>query len=139
MGPKKQDEIFKLSIAYRYKYRVEGPTRLSALDLVPHPKNRGGDSVKSLHTRLINGMIIEHGFDPIEAGANAVAVEDKPAVAGVQGDFQAHFAKSVVNDPDMAVRLEASLATHGTLPHGHINCCTRNIRGYGKVRRGAAM
>ena len=124
MATNKQNEILKASISI-----VESRTRLSAGAFVPHPKNRGGDPVKSLHTRLINGMIVEHGFDPIEAGANVVAGEDKPAVAGVQGEFQAHPDKSVGNGPDTAVPLEASLATHGSLSHGHISCCKRNILG----------
>ena len=49
--------------------------------VVPHPKNRGGDPVKSLRTMQLTAIIVE-GYDPIEANSNAVAVEDKPVVAG---------------------------------------------------------
>ena len=55
---------------------------MSPMLVVPHPKNRGGDPVKSLRTMQLNAAVTVEGFDPIEANCNAVAVEDKPAVAG---------------------------------------------------------
>ena len=58
---------------------------ISPLLVVLHPKNRGGDPVKSLRTMQRNAIVAVEGFDPIEANCNAVAVEDKPAVAGGEG------------------------------------------------------
>ena len=77
----------KQSICWRAKYRVDPKnlTPMSPLLVVPHPKNRGGDPVKSLRTMQLNGTVAVEGYDPIEANCNAVAVEDKPAVAGGVG------------------------------------------------------
>ena len=50
--------------------------------VVPHPKNRSGDPVKSLRTMQSNATLGVEGYDPIEAICNAVDVEEKPAVAG---------------------------------------------------------
>ena len=120
----------KQSIAFRAKYRVD-PKNLqvmSPLLVVPHPKNRGGDPVKSLRTMQLNAAVTVEGFDPIEANCNAVAVEDKPAVAGGSGHyFQDEFAKQVKADPDMAERGSGMVATAGSLSHSHVNCCMRNI------------
>ena len=108
----------KQSIAFRAKYRVD-PKNLqvmSPLLVVPHPKNRGGDPVKSLHTMQLNATVAVEGYDPIEANCNAVAVEDKPAVAGGSGHyFQDEFAKQVKADPDMAERGSGMVATAGSL------------------------
>ena len=75
----------KLSICYRAKYRVEVKKVMSPMLVVPHPKNRGGDPVKSLRTMQLVATVAVEGYDPIEANCNAVAVEDKPAVAGGLG------------------------------------------------------
>jgi len=72
----------KQSICFRAKYRVDPKKVMSPLLVVPHPKNRGGDPVKSLRTMQLNATVAVEGYDPIEANCNAVAVEDKPAVAG---------------------------------------------------------
>ena len=75
----------KQSICYRAKYRVGSKKVMSPLLVVPHPKNRGGDPAKSLRTMQLNTTVAVAGFDPLEANCNAVAVEDKPAVAGGGG------------------------------------------------------
>ena len=72
----------KKSICYRAKYRVDAKKVLSPLLVVPHPKNRGGDTVKSLRTMQLIATVVVDGHDSIEANCNAVAVEGKPAVAG---------------------------------------------------------
>ena len=72
----------KLSICFRAKYRVEATKVMSPMLVVPHPKNRGGDTVKSLRTMQLIATVVVDGHDSIEANCNAVAVEDKPAVAG---------------------------------------------------------
>jgi len=106
----------KQSIAYRAKYRKNKQV-MSPLLVVPHPKNRGGDPVKSLRSMQLNAAVTVEGFDPIEANCNAVAVEDKPAVAGGGSGhyFQDEFAKQVKADPDMAERGSGMVATAGSL------------------------
>ena len=75
-------QIIKQSICFRAKYRVDEKIVISPLSVVPHPKNRGGDPVKSLRTMQLNGTLTVEGYDPIEANSNGVVVEAKPAVAG---------------------------------------------------------
>ena len=72
----------KQSICYRAKYRVDSKKVMCPLLVVPHPKNRGGDPVKSLRTMQLTGTVAVEGYDAIEANCNAVAVEARPAVAG---------------------------------------------------------
>ena len=45
--------------------------------VVPHPRNRGGDHVKSLRTKELSGTILVDGCDPLEACSNAVAVQEQ--------------------------------------------------------------
>ena len=54
----------KLSLVYRAKYRV-GKFHVPPLLVVPHPKNRGGDPVKSLRTMQLTATIIEGYYDSI--------------------------------------------------------------------------
>ena len=124
-------QIIKQSIAFRAKYRVEESKKtMSPLLIVPHPKNRGGDPVKSLRTTQLNGTITVEGYDPIEANGNGVAVQDKPAVAGGSGTrFQEDFAQKLKTDPDMLERGEGIVAIAGSLSHSHLNCAMRNILG----------
>ena len=118
----------KQSICFRAKYRVHNNKVMSPLLVVPHPKNRGGDTVKSLRTMQLIATVVVDGYDSIEANCNAVAVEDKPAVAGGNGQyFQDKFANKVKPDPDMAEQGEWMLATAGSLSHSHWNCGMRNI------------
>ena len=78
-------QIIKQSICFRAKYRVDPKKVISPLSVVPHPRNRGGDTTKSLRTMQLNGTLTVEGYDPIEANSNGVAVEEKPAVAGALG------------------------------------------------------
>ncbi len=58
--------------------------------------------MKSLRTMPLNGTLSVEGYDPIEASSNGVAVEEKPAVAGVSGSrFRDDFEKKMKTDPDM--------------------------------------
>ena len=130
-------QIIKQSICYRAKYKVSQNVMYSPLSVVPHPKNRGGDPVKSLRTMELTGTLVKDGYDTIEANGNGVCVEDRPAVAGVVGwtPFQDAFAKSMRNDPDMLVQAKGVAAIVGSCSHGHLNCSMRNVFG---GRRGCA-
>ena len=98
--------------------------------MVPHPKNRGGDPVKSLRTMQLNGTVAVEGYDTIEANSNGVAVEEKPAVAGGSGTrFQDAFEDKLKTDPDMLARGQGVVAIAGSLSHSHLNCAMRNIIG----------
>ena len=75
-------QMIKRSLCFREKYRLEqgpGPTYrvLSPPIVVPHPRNRGGDPVKSLRVRELQGTIVVDGCDPLEACGNAVAVQEQ--------------------------------------------------------------
>ena len=105
------------------KYRLH-KKKVPPMLVVPHPKNRGGDPVKSLRTMQLTAIIVE-GYDPIEANSNAVAVEDKPVVAGQSVFFQTEFEKQVSPDPDVAAKGSGMVATMGSLSHSHLNCCAR--------------
>ena len=75
-------QMIKKSIVFRAKYRLEqgpGPTYrvLSPLIVVPHPRNRGGDPVRSLRTKELSGAVVVDGCDPLEACSNAVAVQEQ--------------------------------------------------------------
>ena len=86
-------QMIKQSICFRAKYRVMKKV-IGPLLVVPHPKNRGGDPIKSLRTKQLNASVSVEGYDPMEANCNADAVEDKPAVAGGSGRyFQDEFAR----------------------------------------------
>lgn len=131
-------QIIKQSICFRAKYGVDrnsvtGQAQkkvISPLSVVPHPKNRGGDPVKSLRTMQLTGTIIVEGYDPVEANSNGVAVEEKPAVAGGSGTvFQDGFAAKINTDPDMLDRATGNVAIAASLSHSHLNCCMRNILG----------
>ena len=120
--------MIKQSICFRAKYLVDQKKVMSPMLVVPHPKNRGGDAVKSLRTKQLIGTVTVVGYDSIEANCNAVAVEEKPAVAGGSGTFfQDEFAKKVKPDPDMAERGSGMVAIAGSLSHSHWNCGVRNI------------
>ena len=121
-------QVIKKSIAFRAKYRAkqgEGPTlqRYSPALAVPHPKNRGGDGVKSLRTKQLTSSIARDGCDPIEGNSNAVAVEDHPD----DPKFQKRFQEQVKSDPHMCKKIGVSVAAIGTLSHSHFNCAMRNM------------
>ena len=81
----KTTQLIKQSIAYRAKYRIDGKRLIGVLSVVPHPRSRSGDPVKSLRTMQLNGTVAKEGYDPVEANSNGVAVEQKPIVAGGLG------------------------------------------------------
>ena len=56
---------------------------MSPLLIVPHPKNRGGDPVKSLITMSLIGAILGEGYDTVEANGNGVSVQETRGGGGV--------------------------------------------------------
>ena len=62
--------------------------------VVPHPKNRGGEPIKSIRTKELTGAIAEDGYDAVEANSNGVVVQEKPVVTGssTYKTFQEAFA-----------------------------------------------
>ena len=75
-------QMIKRCIAWRAKYRLDqgpGPCYrvLSPNLVVPHPRNRGGDPVKSLRTKELSREALAGGCDPIEARSNAGAVREQ--------------------------------------------------------------
>ena len=122
-------QIIKQSICFRAKYKV-GKKVMSPLSVVPHPVNRGGEPVRSSRTMQLNGTVVKAGYDSVEANCSAVAVEEKPAVAGGNGtSFQDDFQKKTITDPDMLPRGSGIVAIAGSLSHSHLNCAMRNILG----------
>ena len=120
----------KVSLCYRAKYKLFRK-KVPPMLVVPHPKNRGGDPVKSLRTQQIIYDIFKDGYDPVDANSNGVIVEVKPAAAGGSNEvMQDNFARKVGIDPDMALHNKlGEPAIFGSLSHSHLNCCFRNILG----------
>ena len=126
-------QIIKRSIAYRAKYRVGKKTkRILPWLVVPHPKNRGGEPIKSIRTKELTGTIAEDGYDEVEANSNGVVVQEKPVVAGLpkSDTFQKAFAEKLYCDPEIAEREDGDgglVAKFASLSHGHLNVTFRNI------------
>ena len=116
-------QIIKRSICYRAKYRVgQKKTRIRPWLVVPHPKNRGGDPIKSIRTKQLTGTIAEDGYDAVEANSNGVVLEEKPVVTGkpeLTGTpvkpgkphltYQAAFAAKLNCDPEIAEQEDGGL------------------------------
>ena len=96
-------------------------------EIAPHPKNRGGEAVKSCRTKELNGLINKQGFDSDEASFKAIVIEAKPVVTGQKTWFQMAFEESVAADPDMAVSQDDVVALFGSVSKSHSNCGKRNI------------
>ena len=76
-------QIIKRSICHRAKYRVRAKkTTLLPWLVVPHPKNRGGDPIKSIRTKQLTGTIAKDGYDAVEANSHGVVLQEKPVVTG---------------------------------------------------------
>ena len=97
-------KVIKASLAWRAKYRTrrQAPRQnLKCCQLVPHPKNRGGEPIRATRTRTLTIDILESGYDPIEATVDSIAVEvnvdgmGKPATT-----FSDHFKANAGLDPD---------------------------------------
>ena len=130
--------VIKQSIAYRAKYRLEQggtPTiwELAPYLVVPHPKNRGGDPVKSMRAIHLSSLIAQDGCDTFEATSGAVAVaerkpeDEKPGDPWLWSSLQKNDEKQIQADPDMAVKINSISACAASLAHSHFNCVMRNV------------
>ena len=75
-GP--NSKVIKASLAYRAKYkskRHRPKMVLQSWQIVPHPKNRGGEPIRTLRTKTLAGDIVYNGYDPTEATVDSVVVE----------------------------------------------------------------
>ena len=131
-------QIIKRSICFRAKYRVrEKKRKILPWLVVPHPKNRGGDPIKSIRTKQLTGTIAVDGYDPVEANSNGVVLQEKPVVTGKtvlleigkRRSYQQIFAGKLNCDPEIAEKDVSGLeAKFASLSHGHLNCTFRNIQ-----------
>ena len=73
--------LIKQALCFRAKYRY-GQTdkpyflKLHPMLVVPHPRNRSGEPVKSLRTRELSGTIAKDGADADEANLAAICIMD---------------------------------------------------------------
>ena len=85
-----------------------------------------------MRTMQLASLVVQEGCDPIEAGSNAVAVEEQANEFRVTlnprwRNFQDFFEDQISKDPDMALKGLGICASFGSLSHGHFNCVNRNI------------
>ena len=92
-GP--DSKVIKASLAWRAKYKSKrNPPRmvLQCGQIVPHPKNRGGEPIRTSRTKTLAGDITYNGYDPTEATVDSVVVEvGLDASKKPLKDFSQHF------------------------------------------------
>lgn len=135
--------LIKQALCFRAKYRFgQGPQpyylKLHPMPVVPHPRNRSGEPVKSLRTRELSGTIAKDGADADEANLAAICImdldepphgrrSDTPLGSPRWRSFQEQFEKKVELDIEMAISSPGfPKANFGSLSHGHFNCTSRN-------------
>ena len=76
------------------------------------------------------GTLAVEGYNPVEANAHGVVVQDKPAVAGATGSFQSAFVAKSKNDPNIAEKKRKGMvAIAASLSHSHVSFTLRNVLG----------
>ena len=123
-------QLIKQMIQFRAKYRVPGGKRRYCPGrVVPHPMNRGGDTMAPTRLRELGGTLALEGYDRVEANTNGVVVQQKPESRGGTGkEFQAAYSLTIAADRDVAeFGVKNMHAILGSLSHGHLNCLSRNI------------
>ena len=128
-GP--DSKVIKQSLAYRAKYkskRHRPKMVLQSWQIVPHPKNRCGEPIRTLKTKTLAGDILYNGYDPTKATVDSVVVEvgldrsKKPL-----NDFRQHFHESQKFDTDHYYDPDFVIEFAG-LSHNSKNLCERNIK-----------
>ena len=128
-GP--DSKVIKQSLAYRAKYKSKrNPPRmvLHCWQIVPHPKNRGGEPIRTTRTKTLAGDIAYNGYDPTEATVDSVVVEvgldaSKQPLNKFREHFHAHQKLDMDHyfDPDCVILFAG-------LSHNSKNLCERNIQ-----------
>ena len=97
-------KVIKAGLAYRAKYqskRQANRQNLRCWQVVPHPKNRGGDVIRVVRTKCLTGDILNSGYCPTEATVDLVAVEiDLDDSGDPSMRFSDHFKSNAGMDPD---------------------------------------
>ena len=76
---------------------------LKCIQIAPHPKNRGGEAIRSKRTKKLTGDIVESGYDISDATHVSVVVEiDIGANNQPSTRFSDHWNQSSGLDPDHA-------------------------------------
>ena len=89
---------------------------LKCIQIAPHPKNRGGEAIRSKRTKKLTADIIESGYDREDAMSVSVVVEinigadNQPSTR-----FSDHWKQSSGLDPDHAAYTENIM--FGSLNH----------------------
>ena len=124
-------KVIKQSLAYRAKYiskRNLPRMVLKCWQIVPHPKNRGGEPIRTSRTKTLAGDIAYNGYDPTEATVDSVVVEvgldaSKQPLNKFREHFHAHQKLDMDHyfDPDCVI-------LYAGLSHNSKNLCERNIQ-----------
>ena len=128
-GP--DSKVIKASLAYRAKYkskRHRPKMVLQSWQIVPHPKNRGGEPIRTLRTKTLAGDIVYNGYDPTEATVDSVVVEvGLDSSKNPLNDFRQHFHENQKFDTDHYYDPDFVIEFAG-LSHNSKNLCERNIK-----------
>ena len=128
-GP--DSKVIKASLAYRAKYkskRHRPKMVLQSWQIVPHPKNRCGEPIRTLKTKTLAGDILYNGYDPTEATVDSVVVEvGLDASKKPLNDFRQHFHASQKFDTDHYYDPDFVIEFAG-VSHNSKNLCERNIK-----------
>ena len=125
-------KVIKLSLAYRAKYQTkrQAPRQnLRCLQVVPHPKNRGGDVIRVVRTKGLIGEILDSGYCSTEATVDLVAVEiDLDSSEAPSTKFSDHFRSNAGMDQDHYHDQSYNIL-FGGLSHNSKNLAERNLQG----------
>ena len=125
-------KVIKAGLAYRAKYQTkrQAPRQnLRCLQVVPHPKNRGGDVIRVVRTKGLIGEFLDSGYCPTEATVDLVAVEiDLDSSEAPSTKFSDHFRSSAGMDPDHYYDPRYNILFAG-LSHNSKNLAERNLQG----------
>ena len=124
--------VIKLSLFYRAKYKTkrQAPRQnLRCCQVAPHPKNRGGDVIRTVRTKVLTGDILYSGYDPTEATLDLVAVEvDQDDSGRDSTTFSDHFKSFAGMDPDHYYDPAYNIPFAG-LSHNSKHLAERNLHG----------
>ena len=124
-------KVIKESIALRAKYKTkrQAPRQnLMCSQIVPHPKNRGGEPIRTSRTKTLAADILAAGYDPTEAIVDSVVVEVGVDVYGdPEMTFSDHFKANAGLDPDHYVNHASNIVLFAGPSHNSKHLTQRNI------------